>query len=376
MIGLHRRRAGTVTVALVGTRGVPAKYGGFETAIDEIGPRLVGLGIDVVVYCRHAEAPTTAYKGMRLVHLPTVRSKVTDTLVHSFLCAFHLIFRPVDCVILFNAANMPVVPLLWLRRHPVVVHVDGLEWMRSKWGRAGRRYYLVCEALAAGFASEIIADAQGIQKYYRDRYKRQSVMIPYGAKRPALRSPERLAELGVRAHEFHLVVARFEPENHVALVVDGYHRSACKFPLLVVGSAPYSATYTQEIRSLSLGDERVRLLGALWDQDLLDLAFGSCLTYLHGHSVGGTNPALLRAMGAGAPVVAFDVEFNREVAGDLATYFLEAQDVSHQLEEAERLPERTLARGLDGQRRILERYDWDRVARAYADLVEGAARRA
>jgi glycosyltransferase involved in cell wall biosynthesis len=360
-------------VALIGTRGVPARYGGFETAVEEIGRRLVASGHDVTVYCRpvDGEPRPASYLGMRLVHLPAVRRKTLETLSHTALSVAHAVTRRqrFDAAVVFNAANAPFVPGLRLRRIPVAVHVDGLEWRRAKWTGAGRRYYRTAESASVRWADALIADAVGIADYYEEEFGVATTFVPYGA--PILDSPasEKLAALDVEPGRYHLVVARFEPENHVREIVAGYRASRAEHPLVVVGSAPYADTYTAEIETLAAGDSRVRLVGGVWDQEQLDQLYAHATTYLHGHSVGGTNPSLLRAMGAGAPVIAYDVVFNREVLGDSAPRFATPDDLARLVEKAEGDPDGTRAAGRLLQDRAAQRYRWDDVADAYAELL-------
>lgn len=356
-------------IALVGTRGVPARYGGFETCVEQVGVRLVRAGHDVVVYCRksdasHATAPKQ-YEGMRLVHLPALRNKSLETLSHTAVSALHLARHRVDAAILFNAANAPFVPVLRARGIPVATNVDGLEWKRSKWQGAGKKYYRLAESLAVRWSDALIADAEGIAEYYRDEFGAETELISYGAPVVAADRPELLAELNLIPRGYHLIVARFEPENHVDVIVDGFRQSAAKLPLVVVGSAPYSNDYTARVHDLA--DERVRFLGGVWDQDLLDQLYAHSATYLHGHSVGGTNPSLLRAVGAGAATIAFDVNFNREVLRETGRFFRTASDVAREIELAETTPAETRARGVDAQLSA-RRYDWDDVAARYETL--------
>ena len=356
-------------VAMIGTRGVPARYGGFETAIEEIGQRLVARGHEVVVYCRGAEDPSQrTHLGMELVHLPAARRKTLETLSHTGLSVAHLVAKDkVDAAIVFNAANAPFVPVLRARGIPVAVHVDGLEWKRSKWKGVGRRYYRAVEAMSVRMADALIADARGISDYYADEFGAETELLTYGAPVQDEPGSARVEELGLRPHEYHLVVARFEPENHVDLVVDGYRRSGAKLPLVVVGSAPYADEHTARIHALA--DERVKFLGGVWDQDLLDQLYANCATYLHGHSVGGTNPSLLRAIGAGAATIAYDVTFNREVVADSGRYFRTVAEVAREVERAEASPERTRQRGRRA-RQLAANYDWDDVADSYEQLCQ------
>ncbi len=358
-----------LSIALVGTRGVPARYGGFETCVDEVGSRLAERGHRVRVYCRSQDADRPAeYHGMELVHRGAVRRRSLETLSHSGLSVAHLLTHRTDVAIVFNAANSPYLPLIRAARIPVATHVDGLEWRRDKWKGAGRRYYRMAESAAVRWSDALIADAQGIADYYRDEFRADTRLIAYGAPRIAS-GDDLLATVDLTARGYHLVVARFEPENHVHTIVDGYRRSRSTLPLVVVGSAPYADEYTTRLHSLA--DGRVRFLGGVWDQQLLDQLYANARTYLHGHSVGGTNPSLLRAIGAGAPTIAYDVVFNREVLGQAGAYFETEDDLARRLEDAEAvaddgaLRESTRSRALD--------YDWDDVADRYEALCHDLA---
>ncbi|HKY15325.1 MAG TPA: DUF1972 domain-containing protein [Microthrixaceae bacterium] len=365
----------SLAIAMMGTRGVPARYGGFETAVEEIGRRLVARGHRVTVYCRATDGDTAAtpapieHLGMRLVTLPALRAKSLETLTHTAMSSAHAVSHRQDVVFLFNSANSVFVPLLHARRMPVAVHVDGLEWRRAKWSGAGQRYYRGAESLAVRWADALIADAQGIADYYREEFDASTAVIAYGA--PVLRDvpDDRLAELGLAANRYHLVVARFEPENHVEMIVAGYRRSSAELPLVVVGAAPYSDDYTASVHQTASGDSRIRLLGSVWDQTQLDQLYAHSRVYLHGHSVGGTNPSLLRAMGAGAAISAYDVGFNREVLGDGCWVFSSASDVARAVESAEADCPGSAAYGAALRERAAAHYRWDDVAAAYDELA-------
>lgn len=363
-------------IALVGTRGVPARYGGFETCVEEVGRRLAERGHRVVVYCRRSDdnrgAPDDSYLGMELVHLPAARRRAAETLSHTALSVAHLVAHPVDAVVLFNAANAPLLPVLRGRRLPVATHVDGLEWRRAKWGPTGQRYYRMAESLAVRWSDVLIADAGGIQQYYEDEFGAATDLIAYGAPLVDADRPGLIEGLGLEPFGYHLVVARFEPENHVEVVVDGYVRSRAEHPLVVVGSAPYADEYTARVESR--GDDRVRFLGGIWDQDLLDQLYANSLTYQHGHSVGGTNPSLLRAIGAGAATDAFDVSFNREVLGNAGRFWTTAPDVASLIESAEADPTAARHRGELARERALA-YDWSDVTDSYELLCRRLAER-
>ncbi|MBT1257655.1 DUF1972 domain-containing protein [Rhodococcus erythropolis] len=356
-------------IAMIGTRGVPARYGGFETAVEEIGSRLVEGGHEVVVYCR-GKNRSPSYRGMERIPLPALKHPILETLSHTALSVGHLLRHRCDAAIVFNAANAPLLPAIRAARIPVAVHVDGLEWKRGKWGPVGRRYYLVNERVSVWLADELISDAEGIADYYRERYDTPSMFLPYGAPIRDSTDLSRLSELDLTEHGYHLVVARLEPENQVDRIIEGYLQSDAQLPLIVVGSVPYESEHEKRVNELAASDSRIRQLGGVWDQDLLDTLYAGAASYLHGHTVGGTNPSLLRAMGAGANVIAWDVNFNREVLGDNGVFFNGLTQLSAALEETESDPTAAAERGLRARAHAAATYRWDEVTKGYEQLCE------
>ncbi|MEE8867518.1 MAG: DUF1972 domain-containing protein [Acidipropionibacterium acidipropionici] len=359
-------------VALIGTRGVPARYGGFETAVEQIGRRLADRGHRVTVFCRHPKddtsEPLARYQGMDLVHLPALRRRSLETLSHTALSVIHPVLRDVDSAILFNAANSPLLPVLRARSIPTATHVDGIEWKRAKWQGTGRYYYRAAEAIAVRLSDALIADARGIAEYYRDEFGADTREITYGA--PIIDSPrtDKLAGHGLEPRRFHLVVARFEPENHILEIVEGYRRSGSRLPLVVAGAAPYSPEYTRRVHEAA-GPADVRFIGSVWDQEFLNQLYANCASYLHGHSVGGTNPSLLRASGAGAAVIAYDVVFNREVLNGNGLFFCDPDGVASALATVREDPQAAWAVGERLRADIAPRYDWDSVTDRYEELL-------
>jgi len=362
-------------IAFLGTRGVPATYGGFETAVEEIGKRLVTRGYEVTVYCRNPEQTQTQYLGMKLVNLPAIKHRFTETLSHTTFSTVHAIIkdRP-DVVLMLNAGNAPLLGPLKLAKIPTAIHLDGLESKREKWRGAGAKYYKWAEDSSVKQGQEVIADAQAIADHVKERYGRDCTVIAYGA--PVIHpNSDRLAELNLTKGEYHLVVARFEPENHVLEAVHAYKASNETRPLVIVGSAPYSQWYVDAVHGAAANDSRIHFTGGIYDQELLDQLYGNAVTYVHGHSVGGTNPSLLRAMGAGAAVLAYEVEFNREVTADQAFFWTDADELTAYFnkihtgalnEELQQLREKS-------QKRIQEHYQWDQVTDQYEALIKKLA---
>ena len=363
---------GHVKVSILGTRGVPAQYGGFETAVEEIGSRLATRGYDVTVYCRNPGQTLTSYAGMTLVNLPAIRHRVAETLSHTSLSAAHAAIkdRP-DVALVMNGGNAPLLRPLRAAGIPVAVHLDGLESKREKWRGAGASYYRWAERTSVRSGTEVVSDCNAIANYVLQTYGRKSWVIPYGAEVIEPRSG-RLDELNLVRRDFHLLIARMEPENHVLEAVHGYRLSEETRPLIVVGSAPYSQWYIDQVTRAADDDPRVRFLGGVYDQDLLNQLYANARTYIHGHSVGGTNPSLLRAMGAGAPVLAFDCEFNREVTADRALLWSSADDMTRLMDDLADGEWEPVLRELSdaGKRRIEEHYQWDSVTDEYEKLLQ------
>ena len=355
----------------MGTRGVPASYGGFETAVEEIGKRLAARGYEITVYCRNPGQTLTEYEGMHLVNLPAVRHRMAETLSHTSLSAARAIIKDKpDVTLVLNAGNAPLIRPLKGAGIPVAIHLDGLESKREKWRGAGARYYRWAEKVAVKQGDEVIADAQAIADHVQATYARTCTVIPYGAEVIDPGS-DRLAELEVIRRDYHLIVARLEPENHVLEAVHGYTISEETRPLLVVGSAPYSQWYIDRVREVANESPSVRLLGAIYDRELLDQLYANARTYIHGHSVGGTNPSLLRAMGAGAPVLAFDCEFNREVTAQRALFWRDADSLAAILDEVAEgeIDEELTQLSEAGRERIAEHYQWEAVTDAYESML-------
>jgi glycosyltransferase involved in cell wall biosynthesis len=361
----------------MGTRGVPALHGGFETAVEEIGRRLAARGYEVTVYCRNPGQQRTEYLGMTLVNAPALRHRMTETLSHTAVSTAHAIIkdRP-DVVLLLNAGNAPLLRPLQLAGIPTAIHLDGLESKREKWRGTGARYYRWAERASVRWGDQVIADSQAIADYVKAEYGRDSVVIRYGAE---IIDPgtDRLGDFSLEQEGYHLIVARFEPENHVLDAVSAYRLSAENRPLVVVGSAPYSHGYIEAVRAAAQKDPRIVFTGGIYDQQLLDQLYANARTYIHGHSVGGTNPSLLRAMGAGAPVLAYDVEFNREVTDGSAFFWTTEPDLTAIFDRSagagldDRLAEFTAS----GLARIAAVYQWDSVTDEYESLIQGLAAR-
>jgi glycosyltransferase involved in cell wall biosynthesis len=357
-------------IAILGTRGVPANYGGFETLAEELGRRLADRGHDVTVYGRSGfvDSRITNHRGMRVVVLPAVYTKHLETVSHTLLAALHATGQRFDAALLCNAANAPWIRILQLAGIPVALNVDGLERKRRKWGLAGRSYYRLCERLAALLPDTLITDAEVIHRYYRRCYGAPSEMIVYGGDLEQPEGTEILEQLGLKAGEYLFYVSRFEPENNPDRVVEAFSRVPGERPLVMVGDAPYASELIRRVHELA--NDRVLLPGAIYGDGYRQLMF-NCRLYIHATEVGGTHPALVEAMGAGRPVLYYDTPENREVVGDAGRrYRFEGQEALEKVLEALVEDEPGLAELAEGScHRVAERYRWSDVADAYEAVL-------
>ena len=352
--------------AILGTRGIPARYGGFETFAEELATRLAARGHRVTVYCRE-KYPEPFYRGVRLKYLPTIRHKYFDTLAHTCLSTLHLaVARKCDGVLYCNAANAV---FTWIPRvlgMPVALNVDGLERNRKKWNSLAKAWYRISEWLATWMPNVVITDAQSIATYYREKYHRESEMIPYGAEVGPVETTAVLDRLGLEPRRYFLYVSRMEPENNALLVREAFEQLRTPFKLALIGDAPYAAEYIGRVRATN--DPRVVIPGAIYGEGYRELG-SHCFAYVHATEVGGTHPALIEAMGRGALTLYLDTAENAEVAGGVGLPF-QRDTVLQVLERTLAMPEskrddyRAKAR-----ERVRARYSWDAVTEAYEKLL-------
>jgi glycosyltransferase involved in cell wall biosynthesis len=368
-------------VAILGTRGIPARYGGFETLAEELAPRLSGNGHRVCVYSRrHAIGPLPdesagpfhTYKGAEVRILPAPRQKHLETVVHTLLSAVDALFRGFDSVLLCNSANALVIPLLRLRGYRVVVNVDGLEWRRRKWGPAGRAWHKLGARLTGLWANEIIADAHVVKKFWEEHMGTEAVYIPYGAPAGPVEGTVTLDRLGLTPRQYVLYVGRLEPENNPDLVIEAYGKVRSDLPLVVVGQAPYAAHLQQRLEELASKDSRVLLTGPIYGEGYAELQSHSAC-YVQASEIGGTHPALLEAMAYGGCVIVNDIPEHLEVVGDtaLAFEFNDAASLASCIRRV--LYEPGLAEQMreSSRSRVRERYSWQRVADGYEAVLVG-----
>ncbi|MBI5204629.1 MAG: DUF1972 domain-containing protein [Nitrospirae bacterium] len=356
-------------IALIGTRGVPASYGGFETCAEEVGKRLVKRGHDVTVYCRkgyYAER-LPAYMGMNLVYLPNLRFKSLDTISHTFLSVLHALGCGYDVLMVFNAANSPILLLPRILGNKIAINTDGLEWKRGKWGAVARRYYKFSEWFSTKVASRIIADSPGIRQYYRENYGAESSYIAYGAYISESRRPELLKPLGLEPGGYFLQITRFEPENNPLLTIRAFKKLTTDKKLVLVGGVPYRSDYSMQIASAAGGD--VILPGFIYEKEVLNELWCNCYAYIHGNEVGGTNPALLQSMASSCFTIAIDVAFSRDVLRNSGVYYSKSVDsLAEKMKWALEHPAELSGYKKSAMELIRKYYSWDTITEQYETL--------
>jgi glycosyltransferase involved in cell wall biosynthesis len=365
-----------MNIALIGSRGVPAKYGGFETFYEELGKRLVMRGHSVTVYCRHSYyyEKLDEYLGLKLIYLSNLKTKSLDTLSHTFLSVLHAVGQPYDVYMVCNTANSPVMIIPRLLGKRIVINTDGLEWKRGKWGKFAQKYYKLSEWLSTKLANRIISDSVGIKDYYRTNYGIDSTYIAYGAPIIQSEKPELLNRYGLQKHEYFIQVTRFEPENNPLLTLRAFKAASTGKKLVLVGGVPYKTTYSRQIEMEA--DEDVILTGFVYDKEVINELWVNCFAYIHGNEVGGTNPALLQTMGAGCFTIAVDTPFSHDVLQDSGIYYTKTiESLSSQMKWACNHVNQLESYKSKAVERVRTHYTWDNVTneyeRLFTELVEG-----
>ncbi|MDR0837603.1 MAG: glycosyltransferase [Propionibacteriaceae bacterium] len=364
-------------VAVIGTRGYPSYYGGFETCVRNLVPYLADCGWDARVYSRPgASRPDDPDRDARVkvIETPGIESKSLSTLSYGFTSTLHACFHRPDVALVMNVANGFFLPLLWLARVPTVVNVDGIEWERAKWNGLGKAVFRLGAWFTAKLASNLIVDAKAIGQYWEAHFARNGVFIPYGAKFYDTTLP---LEPGLTHRGYVLVVARFVPENTIPEFLGAAAEIAKCAPVIIVGSSGHGGELDKAAASLDETVPNVHWLGHVSDDLRLHSLWQHAGVYFHGHSVGGTNPALVQAMALGAPTLARDTNYNREVLAGTGV-FTEPDPASIAAATIALLQDSKLQEDLSTQAtaRARAEYTWDLVNQRYEALLRAPQRRA
>ena len=354
-------------------------FTGFETGFGEIAPRLAAMGHDVVMYCRRGSVPVEMrvpeYKGVRLIYVPSPGGKNFSGLISTFLATVHALATGRYQIFFFvNVGMGHHAALSRLFGRKVVMNVNGLDWTRAKWGPVAKWYFLSAAHSAVKFCTELVTDAEAMRQFYLDRFGKETTMIAYGAYVESSTNPELIRQFGVKPNEYYLIASRLIPENHADLISEAFLQSGSSKKLLIAGGANYDSPFHARLRELA--GENVILAGHIDDQDIVKELHCNCFAYLHGHSVGGTNPSLLKAMGFGNCIIALDTVFNREVLADGGIFFpRDAAVLAGIIKDVESDPARVAELRRMGPQRIRDNYTWEKIAGQYDTLFREVAAR-
>ncbi len=367
-------------VAIVGSRGYPSNYGGFESFVKQLSERLVSKNIQVTVYCHRAlfEDRPRKRQGVDLVYLPAIETKILSQLTHSFLSIVHASFSKAEIILVLNSANGPFgwIPKLFGKR--TVINVDGMEWLRPKWKGIGARYFYFAARLATRFYDEVVSDAEEMRKVYLDHFGKDSTVIAYGAPNIDLSNPSnQIKERKLQKGEYYLIVGRLIPDNNAKLIAEGFMKSRSRRKLVIVGGVPYKDEYVDSLKLLSNSDERLIITGHIDDRGEIAQLFQNAYMYVHGHEFGGTNPTMIEALGYGCAILALDTRFNKEMLQDrkYGAYFeKDIDNIRSQFDHWD-----TEDSTVDRMRKnaalgVTEKYKWDHVCDQYIELFSQLAR--
>src|SRR5437588_604687 len=353
-------------IAILGTRGIPARYGGFETLADQLSRRLAERGHQVSVYSRKPfTAPNDLFDArIRRIVLPSLPSKHFDTLVHTFISVLHVLFTEVDVILICNVANSPFAWIPRLVGKPVALNVDGLDRKRRKWNFLGQWFLHFCEVLSAHTPTRVVTDAKAIQDYYWRRYRKKSEMIAYGAEPPG--GSNHLGDFGLSSRRYILYVARLEPENNPELVLRAYQTLSTDWPLVIVGGNTYQPSYMRQLESLA--DQRVIFTGPVYGDRYWTLQQNAGLFVFAGE-IGGIHPALVEAMAAGNAILYLDTPTNREAVVECGIPFQPDQgDLEIKLSQLIGAPKQIEDLREKARQVARETYGWDRIVDQYESL--------
>ena len=359
-------------IALLGTRGVPASYSGFETCVEQLGKRLVTKGHDVTVYCRshHITYPENHYEGMRLIKLPTIPNKYLDTILHSFLSSIHALFEHYDIALYFIAGNSPVTWIPRIVGTKTIINVDGLDWKRDKWPEFAKKYIQFAEYLSTKLPNAYLTDSRVVQTYYQNRFHSIPPYIPYGSEIDVVPPGELISLLGLIPQKYILFVGRLVPENCAHHLVEAFKKLDTEYKCVIVGDAPYAEEYQAELKKLAKDDSRIIFTGYIFGEGYHELGSNASI-FVETSGVGGTHPALIEAMAFGNCVVVNNTAENLETIGsDGFSYdgLIGAESLSVELSRLLARPDLIEEYQKKAKDRAARVYTWDNVTDAYEGL--------
>lgn len=360
-------------IAIIGSRGYPYVYSGYETFVKELVERLVKRNYEITVYCHKNlfKSFPAQVNAVNLMYIPTIEKKSLSQFVHSIQSITHACFRDFDIILVVNSANGPFGLITRVFGKKTAINVDGLEWLRPKWKGLGAKYFHWASRMATRLYDVIITDSDEMQKVYQREFNAQSTVIAYGANIRESTHPELIDQWGLQPQEFYLIVGRLIPDNNADIILREFITASSDKKLVIVGDVPYKDAYSRSLKGLD--DSRVIFTGYVNDQDVLAELYHNCFAYFHGHEFGGTNPTMLKALAYGCAICALDTVFNREMLNnDEYGLFFSKQcgNLAALIQTIEATPDKLLAYRQKARTRITTTYTWEKITDQYDALFK------
>lgn len=359
-------------VAIIGSRGYPYVYSGYETFVKELSERLVQKNIEVKVYCHKNlfQAKPQHVNGIELVYIPTIETKKLSQLIHSFFSMFHACFTKTDIILVVNAGNGPLGLIAKIFNKPTLINVDGLDWLRPKWKGFGSKYFYFAASMATKLFDVIITDAEEMRKVYLQEFKKNSTVIAYGDSISYSKNSNLIAAFHLDPFKYYLIVGRLIPDNNADIIIDGFLKSQSSKKLVIVGDVPYKDDYATMVKLKA--NANVIFLGYITNSETLAELYHHCFAYLHGHEYGGTNPTMLKAMASGCAILALNTPFNNEMLnhGKYGLFFEKnSNSVASLLQQSEQNNNLIIELRNVSRNGLTEKYNWDNITDAYISVL-------
>ena len=362
------------SIALIGTRGYPYVYSGYETFAKELCERLVKRGIEVTIYCHKNlfKYRPKEINGIHLIYLPAIETKILNQLSHSLFAFLHACLQPYDVILAVNSANGPFGFLTKLFRKKTMINVDGLEWMRPKWQGLGSKYFYWSSKQATLFFDLIINDSLEMKRIYKREFQTTSKVIAYGAELRYSKNPKLIEKWDLEPNNYYLIVGRLIPDNNSDIILEGFLKSLSDKKLVIVGDVPFQDAFAKKIKAISQTSNRIIMTGYVNESEILAELYHHCYAYLHGHEFGGTNPTMLKAMAYGCAILALKTPFNDEMLANGAFgdfFYKSVNSVSEKIKNFDLNPKRVIDLKSHSRSGISKKYTWDYVCNQYIDAI-------
>lgn len=358
-------------IAIIGSRGYPYVYSGYETLVKELSERLVESGNQVTVYCHSKlfnEKPAKV-NGINLIYTPSVNSKIFSQLFNSFFSFVHVCFSNVDVILVVNSANGPFGLLTKIFRKKTCINVDGLEWLRPKWKGMGSFYFKFASKLSTIFFDKIITDSFEMKKIYEKKFSKNSHTIAYGSTMIKEVSKQKIDYLKLESNSYYLIVGRLVPDNNSQLIINSFLKSNSKKKLVIVGDVPYNDSYAKKIKELA--SDKIIFTGYINCNETLSSLYKFCYAYVHGHEFGGTNPTMINALDFNCQILALNTIFNIEMLVNKRAVFFEKnlKSCSNSFLHFEKNYDKISKS--NSKYILLEKYMWDVISKQYLEIFKG-----